>query len=85
VRTLEARARRANEETAPRSGRTRSARTAIHPDQEAAAAEIADVLERALGTEVKVRPTTAGGYLAELGFDTQEQALALAGRLRRGA
>jgi ParB family chromosome partitioning protein len=78
VRTLEARARAANE----RKPAKRSAKkTPTHPDQQAAAAEIADALGAALGIEVSVRPR-AGGYRAELSFDDPAEALALARRLR---
>jgi ParB family transcriptional regulator, chromosome partitioning protein len=53
-----------------------------HPDQEAAAQEIAEALGGALGADVQVKPTRAGGYLAELEFDGPEEALELARRLR---
>jgi ParB family chromosome partitioning protein len=87
VRTLEERARRSNEEPVAgrdAAGRRGSRKTAIHPDQEAAAVEIAEALTRALGAEVSVRPAASGGYRAELGFASHEEALALAGRLRQG-
>src|SRR4051794_4769237 len=78
VRTLEARARAANE----RKPAKRAAKKApAHPDQQAAAAEIADALGAALGIEVSVRPR-AGGYRVELSFDEPAEALALARRLR---
>jgi ParB family chromosome partitioning protein len=85
VRTLEERARASNDEPAPArrgGGRQTPGRRAIHPDQEAAAVEIAEALTQALGAEVSVRPTAAGGYRAELGFASREEALALAGRVR---
>ncbi|MEJ7825577.1 MAG: ParB/RepB/Spo0J family partition protein [Solirubrobacteraceae bacterium] len=81
VRVLEARARAANEAQAkplapgPRRGRE------VHPDQEAAAAQIADALGGALGIEVTVKPN-ATGYRVELAFEDPEEALALARRLR---
>jgi ParB family transcriptional regulator, chromosome partitioning protein len=81
VRVLEQHAREAN------GGRPRTAtkgRAAIHPDQEAAAAEIADALGSALGAEVRVRPRGTG-YKVELAFDDLNDALALAARLRRGS
>jgi ParB family chromosome partitioning protein len=78
VRTLEARARAANTRSAPSRP---AAKAATHPDQQAAAAEIADALATALGIEVSVRPR-AGGYRVELAFDDPAEALALARRLR---
>jgi ParB family chromosome partitioning protein len=79
VRTLEIRARDAN----GRSGGARRATTKAqaHPDQAAAAAEIAETLGAALGVEVTVRPR-GGGYRAELVFDDPTEAIALARRLR---
>jgi ParB family transcriptional regulator, chromosome partitioning protein len=79
VRTLEARARAANERSAGERHRRR--RPEAHPDQQAAAAEIADALGGALGVEVSVRPSAAG-YRVELTFDDPADALALARRLR---
>jgi ParB family chromosome partitioning protein len=80
VRTLEQRAREAN---APGPVRSRPRSTpAGHPDQLEAAASIADALGAALGTEVRARPGRGGGYRVELAFDSPEQALALARRLR---
>ena len=52
VRVVEQRAREAN---APARAAKRG-RAAVHPDQEAAAARIAEALGAALGTEVRVRP-----------------------------
>jgi ParB family chromosome partitioning protein len=78
VRTLETRARAANER---RPAKRPAKREQAHPDQQAAAAEIADALGGALGIEVSVRPR-AGGYRVELSFDDPAQALALARRLR---
>ena len=65
---------------APRAG----AAAALHPDQEAAAAEIAEALGAALGTEVRVRPRGTG-YKVELAFDSAEDAVALAARVRPSA
>ncbi len=79
VRTLEARARERN---TSREAATPVARPTTHPDQQAAAAEIADALSGALGVEVTVRPR-AGGYRVELAFDDPADALALARRLTR--
>jgi ParB family chromosome partitioning protein len=78
VRTLEARARAANER---RPAKRSSKKAPEHPDQRAAAAEIADALGAALGIDVSVRPR-AGGYRVELSFDDPAEALALARRLR---
>jgi ParB family chromosome partitioning protein len=87
VRTLEARARAANED-APTPGRTaaRGGSQPLHPDQEAAVAAISETLGGALGTEVRVRPS-ATGYRVELELASIEEAAALAGRLspRTGA
>jgi ParB family chromosome partitioning protein len=79
---LEARAREANERDGASSRRPATKRSALHPDQEAAATEIADALAGALGIEVIVKPS-ATGYRAELSFDDPADALALARRLRR--
>jgi len=80
VRTLEARARAANERATP-TAPAKKRQAVVHPDQQAAAAEIADALGDALGVEVSVRPR-GGGYRVELAFDDPEDALALARRLR---
>jgi ParB family chromosome partitioning protein len=86
VRSVEARAREANarDGTGHRrhGGRPRVSAGASHPDQEQAAREIADALGAALGAEVQVKPTRDGGYRVEMGFDTPEEALELARRLR---
>jgi ParB family chromosome partitioning protein len=79
VRALEARARDANVSAA--GAASRSPKRAVHPDQEAAATQIADALASALGTEVKVKPSGTG-YRVELAFRDPEEALALARRLR---
>ena len=78
VRMTEERARQSSgRQERPASGRRRLA----HPDQEAAADEIARVLSAAIGSEVRVRPVASGGYKAELGFSTSEEAQELARRL----
>ena len=41
-------------------------RGGVHPDQAAAATEVGEALARALGFEVRVRPTAGGGLRAEL-------------------
>jgi ParB family chromosome partitioning protein len=77
VRVTEAKAR----ETVGRGARPATkGRAALHADQEAAMREIADVLGRALGTDVRVRPRGTG-YKVELGVASAEDALALARRL----
>jgi ParB family chromosome partitioning protein len=80
VRVLEQRAREANGD--PRAAR--KGRAAVHPDQAAAAAEIAETLGAALGIDVRVRPRGTG-YKAEIAFDSVDDAAALAARVRPGA
>src|SRR4051812_7582147 len=77
VRVLEQRAREGNGGPRP----SRAGRAAVHPDQAAAAAEIAETLEAALGTEVHVRPRGTC-YKVELRFDSADEAVALAARVR---
>jgi ParB family transcriptional regulator, chromosome partitioning protein len=80
VRVLEQHARESNGGArVPRKGRAE-----VHPDQHAAIAEIAEVLSRTLGTDVKVRPRGTG-YKVELAFDNADEAVALAERLRPSA
>jgi ParB family chromosome partitioning protein len=79
VRVLEARARAANDASAP-AGAPKPA-DALHPDQAAAAEEIAEALGGALGIEVTVK-SRGTGYRVELAFDDPDEALALARRLR---
>jgi len=52
----------------------------MHPDQQAAAAAIADALGAALGADVRVRPRGTG-YKLEMAFETADDALALAARI----
>ncbi|HEY6761662.1 MAG TPA: ParB/RepB/Spo0J family partition protein [Baekduia sp.] len=82
VRVTEEQARRANEATAANGGR--GAVKAVHPDQAAAATEIADALGGALGLELKVKPRGTG-YKVELAIDSLDEALALAHRVRAGS
>jgi ParB family transcriptional regulator, chromosome partitioning protein len=82
VRVTEDQARAANEAGAT-AGAGAAAKT-IHPDQAAAASEIADALGGALGTEVKVRPRGTG-YKVELALESLDEALDLARRVRAGA
>jgi ParB family chromosome partitioning protein len=90
VRVVEARARESN--TGAGAGTSAGVRGGVegktrvsgaaHPDQVQAAQEIAEALGGALGAEVQVKPSRAGGYRAELEFATTEEALELARRLR---
>ena len=84
VRTAEDRARQSNEEQTPRArtGRRARAARAVHPDQEAAAREIAEALGGALGAEVDVQVVAGGSYRAALSFASVEDAIELARRLR---
>jgi ParB family chromosome partitioning protein len=76
VRQLEARAREAAD---PETVKLRPGRE-LHPDQLAAAQEIADALAEALGADVEVT-AAADGYRAHLRFESVEEAIALAERL----
>ncbi|HEX8159755.1 MAG TPA: ParB/RepB/Spo0J family partition protein [Solirubrobacteraceae bacterium] len=80
VRALEARARAANAD-APVRGGSKRARAPVHPDQEEAAARIADEFSGVLGVDVTVTPR-GSGYRVEIAFDGPDDALALAHRLR---
>ncbi len=80
VRELEARARAASAGGDAHSGARRHP-PRLHPDQEAAIAEINDVLESAMGRDVEVT-ATAGGYRAHLSLASVEDALELARRLK---
>jgi ParB family chromosome partitioning protein len=86
VRVVEARARDSNDSTKPVLGRGKGrggrSPATVHPDQEAAATEIAEALGGALGAEVRVKALREGGYRAELSFATPEEAIELARRLR---
>jgi ParB family transcriptional regulator, chromosome partitioning protein len=81
VRVLEERARRANS-GAGRPARARSRRPALHPDQEAAVQRIGDGFGAALGREVEVTAGAGGGYRVHLSFESADEALELARRLR---
>jgi ParB family chromosome partitioning protein len=81
VRTVEAQAREANAPPAGAPPASAGARRALHPDQRAAAEQIADAWGGALGVEVTVKPR-GDGYRVELAFDDPDEALALAARLR---
>jgi len=81
VRELEERARRANADTTGVRRRPRSRRP-LHPDQEAAVLQIDDSFGAALGREVQVSATPAGGYRVQISFESADEALELASRLR---
>jgi ParB family chromosome partitioning protein len=83
VRVTEDQARKANAAADDAAAGGRSAH-AIHPDQAAAATEIADALGGALGIELKVKPRGTG-YRVELAFESLDDALAVAQRVRAGA
>jgi ParB family transcriptional regulator, chromosome partitioning protein len=80
VRELEARAR--SHAAAPRRAARAGPESVPHPDQEAAIEQIADVLAQALGRDIDVSAKGRGGYHARLSFDSLEDALELARRLR---
>jgi ParB family chromosome partitioning protein len=82
VRVTEQRAREANGLEAARTARKQG--RPVHPDQEAAASQIADALGGALGTEVRVKPRGTG-YKIELTVESLDEAVALARRVGRGA
>ena len=80
VRELESRARAADAST---EGRRRSrARPAIHPDQAAAIELISDALGAALGRDIDVAPARGAGYRVQLSFESLDDALDVARRLR---
>jgi ParB family transcriptional regulator, chromosome partitioning protein len=80
VRELESRARAAG---APPEGRRRArARPAVHPDQAAAVELISDALGAALGCDVDVVPARGAGYRVQLSFESLDDALDVARRLR---
>jgi len=80
VRELEERARRATGNGPAHRGSRR--RRGLHPDQEAAISQINDALGAAFGREVEVTATASGGYRAHLAFDSIDDALDLARRVR---
>jgi ParB family transcriptional regulator, chromosome partitioning protein len=80
VRALESKAREAGDRAragAPNAAPRRPTGPRVHPDQAAAAREIADALSRALGHDVYVHPH-GDGYRAELRLDSLDEALELA-------
>jgi ParB family transcriptional regulator, chromosome partitioning protein len=81
VRELEARARGASAGDTERPARARR-RSGLHPDQQAAVERISDDLSAALGCEVEVSAVAGHGYRAALSFESVEEAVDLARRLR---
>jgi ParB family transcriptional regulator, chromosome partitioning protein len=81
VRELEARARVESAGVAERPARGRR-RSGLHPDQQAAVERISDDLSAALGCEVEVSAVAGHGYRAALSFESVEEAMDLARRLR---
>ena len=79
VRELEARARAA---TALSTRHRPRAKPGLHPDQAAAIELIADALTAALGREVDVAPAKAAGYRVQINFESLDDALDVARRLR---
>jgi ParB family chromosome partitioning protein len=81
VRELESRARsNAASRSAKRSRRQR--KLALHPDQADAIERITEALGAALGCEVEVKPAKETGYHVQLSFESLDEALDLARRLR---
>jgi ParB family transcriptional regulator, chromosome partitioning protein len=79
VRELESRARA----TAAPSGRRRARPApALHPDQAAAIELIADALSAALGRDVDVAPAKGASYRVQISFESLDDALDVARRLR---
>jgi ParB family transcriptional regulator, chromosome partitioning protein len=81
VRELEQRARRSDPGRSARAPRVRR-HVPLHPDQQAAVTRITDALGAALGCDVEVSVASGGGYRAQLGFESIEEALDLVRRLR---
>jgi ParB family chromosome partitioning protein len=79
VRELEARAR-ASSPTAHAGSRRRSP-AVDHPDRQAAADQISDILGEAFGADVHVRPSPHG-FTAQLTIASLDEAVEFAGRLR---
>jgi ParB family chromosome partitioning protein len=80
VRELEEHARNARANQTAVTVRRRRPRR-LHPDQEAAIVQINDTLQAAFGRDVEVT-ATADGYRAHLSFESADEALELARRLR---
>jgi ParB family chromosome partitioning protein len=80
-RELESRARRAQGGPRPAERRARAG-SAIHPDHQAMAEQIADALQPVFGRELQVAPTRSKGFRIGFELDSIEDALELARRLR---
>lgn len=80
VRELESRARAVGAPSDARRGSR--ARRAVHPDQAAAIELISDALGAALGRDVDVAPARGSGYRVQLSFESLDDALDVARRLR---
>jgi ParB family chromosome partitioning protein len=84
VRVVEQRARGANVTGRERAnGSPRKTGADSHPDQDAAARELAEALEAVTGADVRVRPARGDGCRVELAFASTQAALDLARLLRR--
>lgn len=81
VRELEARARGDRHSRLGSRRRARGA-TPLHPDQQAAAQEIGDVLQSLFAREVDVTPANGQAFRVQLTIESLEDALELARRLR---
>jgi ParB family chromosome partitioning protein len=81
VRELESRVRTAAPRRATRGGGRRPAR-GPHPDQADAIEQISEALGAALGCDVEVAPGKGSGYKVEISFESIDDALDLARRLR---
>lgn len=79
VRELESRARAAATTDVRRHTR---AKPRLHPDQAAAIELITDALGAALGRDVDVTPARATGYRVQISFESLDDALDVARRLR---
>jgi ParB family transcriptional regulator, chromosome partitioning protein len=84
VRELESRARAAAGSSGARRRRARagSSPAQLHPDQVAAIELIGDALGAALGRDVDVTPAKAAGYRVQVTFESLDEALDVARRLR---
>jgi ParB family transcriptional regulator, chromosome partitioning protein len=81
VREVESRARDAGSATAEERP-LRRRKAAVHPDQESAMELISDALGAAIGRDVDVTPAKAGGYRVQMSFESLDDALDVARRLR---
>jgi ParB family chromosome partitioning protein len=82
VRELEARARSARAAGSRGTVAPRARKAPTHPDRHAAIEQISDVLGEALGADLLVTAAGASGYRVQLTFESLDEALDLARRLR---